>query len=157
LSAYYGGEQALVNTIILPFMLFGAFYLLWRFPAPAFIIPLWIIATGAGNGLLRDTLVSARYYVVLPPLALAIMAGVRYFTPFLAGIVPEFAAMRGRPAPATQAEDAGAEPSDLALEAPIDAAPPRRRTLWRLAGAVTVIVCVAVSAYHVWYYYGPHL
>ncbi|MBL8133984.1 MAG: glycosyltransferase family 39 protein [Anaerolineae bacterium] len=141
LSAYYGGEQALVNTLILPLMLFGAFYLLWRFPAPAFLIPLWIVATGAGNGLLRDTLVSARYYVVLPPLALAIMAGVRYFLPFIAGIVPEFAGM------------ARGAPDD---DAPVYAVP-RRRFLWRLAGAAALVICLIVSAYHIWYYFGPHL
>lgn len=78
LSVYYGGQQALILDYLLPFFLFGAFYLLWRYPKPAFLIPLWVVATAVGNGLLRDTLVSARYYVVLPALALALAAGVRY-------------------------------------------------------------------------------
>lgn len=78
LSVYYGGQQALVLDYLLPFFLFGAFYLLWRYPRPAFLIPLWLVSTAVGNGLLRDTLVSARYYVVLPALALALAAGVRY-------------------------------------------------------------------------------
>ncbi|MDZ4771225.1 MAG: glycosyltransferase family 39 protein [Chloroflexota bacterium] len=127
LSAYYGGQQALVNTIVLPAFLFGAFYLLFRFPAPAFVIPLWIVATGMGNGLLRDTLVSARYYVVLPPLALAIMAGIRYFLPFVAGLVPPVRA-------------------DGRMTRP-----------WRLAMAATVGLSMVIAGYHVWYYYGPHL
>lgn len=136
LSVYYGGDQALVNTIMVPLFLFGAFYLLWRFPAPAFLIPLWIIAVGAGNGLLRDTLVSARYYVVMPPLALAIMAGVRYFFPFLAGVVPEQRALRSGESP-------GATP-------PISFP-------WRLAGIATTVLCVVITGYHLWFYYGPQL
>ncbi len=82
MSVYYGGQQALVLDYLLPFFLFGCFYLAWRYPSLAFLIPLWIVATGVGNGLLRDTLVSARYYVVVPALAVAIAAGVRYLLPF---------------------------------------------------------------------------
>jgi hypothetical protein len=78
LAVYYGGEDALITVPVVPFFLFGAFYLLLRFPAPAVIIPVWIISTAVGNSLLRDMYVSARYYVVLPALALAIGAGVRY-------------------------------------------------------------------------------
>lgn len=85
LSVYYGGQQALILDYLLPFFLFGCFYLLWRYPSPAFLVPLWIMAVALGNGLLRDTLVSARYYVVLPALVLALAAGIRYglafFTP----------------------------------------------------------------------------
>jgi 4-amino-4-deoxy-L-arabinose transferase-like glycosyltransferase len=77
-TVYYGGEQPLVNLPIVPLFLFGAFYLALRFPAPAVIIPIWIISTAVGNSLLRDMFVAARYYVVLPALALAIGAGVRY-------------------------------------------------------------------------------
>ncbi|MEO8392772.1 MAG: glycosyltransferase family 39 protein [Chloroflexota bacterium] len=89
LSAYYGGNQALVLEYLVPFFLFGCFYLLWRSPAPAFVIPLWIVATALGNGLLRDVLVSSRYEEVLPALALAIAAGVRYLPSFLLPESPE--------------------------------------------------------------------
>ncbi len=82
MSVYYGSPDALILNYLLPFFLIGCFYLAWRYPAPAFLIPLWIVATGLGNGLLRDTLVSARYYVVLPALAIAIAAGLRYLLPF---------------------------------------------------------------------------
>ncbi|MFN8449695.1 MAG: glycosyltransferase family 39 protein [Anaerolineae bacterium] len=83
LSVYYGGQQALILDYLLPFFLFGCFYLVWRYPSPAFLIALWIVATGVGNGLLRDTLVSARYYVVVPALAVALAAGVRYLFAFV--------------------------------------------------------------------------
>ncbi len=86
LSVYYGGQQALILDYLLPFFLLGCCYLLGRYPALAFVVPLWVAATALGNGLLRDTLVSARYYVVLPALALAIAAGVRYgLAPLLEG------------------------------------------------------------------------
>ena len=88
-AAYYGGNQALVLAYLVPFFLFGCFYLAWRYPAPAFVIPLWIAATALGNGLLRDVLVSSRYEEVLPALALAIAAGVRYLLAFLLPDAPE--------------------------------------------------------------------
>lgn len=83
MSTYFGGEQALVLDYLLPFFLFGCFYLAWRYPSAAFLIPLWIVAAGLGNGLMRDTLVSARYYVVVPALAVALAAGVRYLLAFV--------------------------------------------------------------------------
>lgn len=82
MSVFYGGQQALVLDYLLPFFLFGAFYLLWRYPAVVVLIPLWIVATGLGNGVMRDTLASTRYYVVLPAVALAMTVGVRYLLPF---------------------------------------------------------------------------
>ncbi|MCC6802904.1 MAG: glycosyltransferase family 39 protein [Anaerolineae bacterium] len=85
MSAFYGGEQALVLDYLLPFFLFGVFYLLWRYPASVVIVPIWIAVTGLGNGVMRDTLASTRYYVVLPAVALAITSGVRYLFPFVWG------------------------------------------------------------------------
>ena len=82
LGAYYGGQQALVLEYLVPFFLFGCFFLAWRYPSLAVIVPLWIVATALGNGLLRDTLVTSRYHAVLPALALAITAGIRYLLPF---------------------------------------------------------------------------
>lgn len=161
LSVYYGGEQALVNVAVLPLFLFGAFYLVWRFPAPAFLIPLWIIAVGSGNGLMRDTLVSARYYVVLPPLALAIMAGVRYFLPFLAGIVAPTRAIA--PPPPLPPDDYVAPEGDQPpVEPPVleQLAPPipaRPSLIWRLSWGIITIVSVVIAVYHVTYYFGPHL
>ncbi len=87
-AAYYGGNQALVLAYLVPFFLFGCFYLAWR-SAPAVVIPLWIVATALGNGLLRDVLVASRYEEVLPALALAIAAGVRYLLAFLLPNLPE--------------------------------------------------------------------
>ena len=87
-ASYYGGSQALVLEYLVPFFLFGCFYLAWRYPAPAFLIPLWIVATGLGNGLLREVLVASRYEEVLPALALALTAGVRYGLSFLLPDMP---------------------------------------------------------------------
>ncbi len=77
-STDYGGDQPLVLEYFVPLFLFGCFYLLWRYPSPAFVIPLWIAATALGNGLLTHPLVSSRYVEVLPALALALAAGLRY-------------------------------------------------------------------------------
>ncbi|MEP7290130.1 MAG: glycosyltransferase family 39 protein [Chloroflexota bacterium] len=127
LSVYYGGQQALILDYLLPFFLIGCFYLLWRYPSPAFLIPLWIVATAVGNGLLRDTLVSARYYVVLPALALALAAGVRYGLAFF---------LSDSPLPYTR----------RAL---------LRRD--RLSQAIPMLVVCAIAAAQVGYYFGPHL
>jgi Dolichyl-phosphate-mannose-protein mannosyltransferase len=88
-AAYYGGNQALILEYLVPFFLFGCFYLVWRYPAPAFLIPLWIVATALGNGLLRDPLVASRYEEVLPALALALTAGASYLLAFFLPNVPE--------------------------------------------------------------------
>ncbi len=138
LSVYYGGQQALVNDALLPFFFFGCFYLTWRFPSPAFLIPLWIVATGLGNGLLRDTLVSARYYVVLPALALALTAGIRYLLPFW--WLPSSTSLL---------------PDGLSDGQPDAEAVKRREP--RLRWAIPVLIAVIIAGYQVWYYYGPHL
>ncbi len=92
MAVYYGGGQALVLEYLVPVFLIGCFYLVWRYPAPAFVIPLWIAATALGNGLLRDSLVSSRYEEVLPALALAMAAGVRYLWAFFE---PKWSLLRG--------------------------------------------------------------
>ena len=127
LSVYYGGQQALVNDSLLPFFFIGCFYLAWRYPSPAFLVPLWIVATGVGNGLLRDTLVSARYYVVLPALALAIAAGVRFLLPFW------------------WFEPRAAIPTAARKREP------------RLRWAIPVVIVAIIAVYQTWYYFGPHL
>ncbi len=129
LSVYYGGQQALVNDSLLPFFFIGCFYLAWRYPSPAFLIPLWIVATGVGNGLLRDTLVSARYYVVIPALALALTAGVRY----LAAVLVARTAAGCR------------------------AAATRRALAAQLRLAIPIVVVAVIAVYQTWYFFGPHL
>ncbi|MBK8022347.1 MAG: hypothetical protein IPK19_13215 [Chloroflexi bacterium] len=80
---------------------------------------------------------------------LLIAAGVRYHA-FLAGIKPEFAALRGRPG---ARDPGGGRRRGAGLSRPghhlMPPAAPPPHPLWRLAGAVTVIVCVGVSGGHV--------
>ncbi len=127
LSAYYGGSQALIVDYLIPFFLFGAFYLFWRMPSPIFLIPLWLVATGLGNGLLRDNMVSVRYVLVMPAMAIAIVAGIRYLIPF---IWPR-----------------------RAEAFPEDERPPERR----LRYALPVVLVGFFAVAQVDYYYGPHL
>jgi hypothetical protein len=130
MSVMYGGEQALVLDYLLPFFLFGAFYLLWRYPASVVLIPIWIVATGLGNGVMRDTLASTRYYVVLPAVALALASGVRYLLPFV----------WHDPQPDTEGEARDA-----------------RRREPRLRWAIPVLASAGIGAAQVGYYFGPHL
>jgi len=127
LSAYYGGSQALIVDYLIPFFLFGAFYLFWRLPSQIFIVPLWLVATGLGNGLLRDNMVSVRYVLVLPAMAIAIAAGIRYLIPFI-----------------------WTRQADTLPEAE---RPPENR----LRYAIPVVLVGFFAVAQVQYYYGPHL
>jgi len=131
-SVYYGGLEALVNTLLVPFLMFGGFYILWRFPKPAVVIPIWIVGTSVGVSLVRDTVASPRFFVVLPALAIAIAVGIRYLPTFIAGIVPP--------------TRAGNDPEVV-----------RPRFLWRLGWVVTFAAAGVIAIYQTTYYFGPHL
>jgi 4-amino-4-deoxy-L-arabinose transferase-like glycosyltransferase len=78
-AAFYGGDQPLVLEPLLPIFLLGVGYVLWQWRRPAVIALLWAVATAIANGLfIRDNMVSARYVVVLPALALLMAVPLRY-------------------------------------------------------------------------------
>ncbi len=135
-SAYYGGNQALVLEYLVPFFLFGCFYLTWRFPSPAFVIPLWIVATALGNGLLRDVLVTSRYEEVLPALAIAIAVGFRYLLAFFLTDAPE------------------GETGVLRGDHPVAYS---GRLRGRIAVLAPVVIAGAIALAQVNYYFGTHL
>lgn len=72
---YYGGDTALVLPFMLPLLAFGALAALWRKGTAALLLALWIALAILGNSLLRDNVWTARYVVMLPPLALLMGAG----------------------------------------------------------------------------------
>jgi hypothetical protein len=81
---YLGGDQPLVLDILVPIFLLGTAYAIWRWRYPANILVLWVVATAIGNALfIRDNIVSPRYVVVMPALAILLAAGVRYTFPLL--------------------------------------------------------------------------
>jgi len=75
--AYYGGDQPLVLTGIVPLFLLGVAYVLLRPRKPSILLIMIPLATAAGNTLLKDPAVSARYVVALPAVALLIALGLR--------------------------------------------------------------------------------
>ncbi|MCC6614932.1 MAG: glycosyltransferase family 39 protein [Anaerolineae bacterium] len=75
--AYYGGDQPLVLTGIVPLFLLGVAYVVLRARQPSIILVMTLLATAAGNTLLKDPAVSARYVVALPSIALLIALGLR--------------------------------------------------------------------------------
>ncbi len=77
LALYYGGEQAMLLPLVVPFFLFGAFALAPRLRSPIILILLWILLTSAGNMLLTEAGVYARYVVAFPALMLLVAAGIR--------------------------------------------------------------------------------
>lgn len=85
--AYYGGDQPLILTGIVPLFLLGVAYVLMRPRQPSILLILWLLATAAGNTLLKDPAVSARYVVALPALALLIALGLRVTVTRLAEMV----------------------------------------------------------------------
>lgn len=75
---YYGGRYALVLPWIVPLLLLGAVITLWRWWEPGVLLVPWVLATAAGNALLVESAVSARYVVAFPALALLIAVGLRH-------------------------------------------------------------------------------
>ncbi len=74
---YYGGEQALVLTPLVPFLLLGVVVLVWRWRSPGFVLLIWLMLTSAGNILMTESAISARYVVAFPALVIIIAVGVR--------------------------------------------------------------------------------
>lgn len=74
---YYGGERPLVPEALVPLFLLGLALAAWRWRGPGILPLLWVFGTLAGNALLIESAVSARFVVVFPALALLIALGLR--------------------------------------------------------------------------------
>ncbi len=81
---FYGGAQPLILETLVPVFLLGAFGLLWRGRQPGVLILLWVVLTSAGNMLMTESAIFARYVVAFPALALLLALGIRYTLPMLA-------------------------------------------------------------------------
>ncbi len=80
---YYGGKHPFVLEWFVPLLLLGGGIALWRWRRPGVLPLLWVLATSAGNALLIESAVSARYNVVFPALALLIALGLCHTLPLL--------------------------------------------------------------------------
>jgi 4-amino-4-deoxy-L-arabinose transferase-like glycosyltransferase len=84
---FYGGQTPLVLDYMVPALLLGAAFALWRWRTPGgLLLTAWVMATSIGNGFLAQSTTAARYVVVFPALALLCAVGIRYT---LALILPE--------------------------------------------------------------------
>lgn len=73
---FYMGNTALVLPPLVPFLLLGACFALWRVYQPGMLILLgWLLATMLGNGVMATISHTARYVVALPAVALLIALG----------------------------------------------------------------------------------
>ena len=80
---YYGGRHPLILAAAVPAFLLGLILAAWRWRTPGALPALWVLGTSAGNALLIESAVSARYVVVFPALALLIALGARYTLPLI--------------------------------------------------------------------------
>ena len=80
---YYGGTHPFVLEWFVPLLLLGGGIALWRWRRPGVLPLLWVLAVSAGNALLVESAVSARYNVVFPALALLIALGLCHTLPLL--------------------------------------------------------------------------
>ncbi len=74
---YYGGEGPLVPHALVPAFLLGLALAAWRWRGPGVLPLLWVLGTLAGNAMLVESAVSARFVVAFPALALLIALGLR--------------------------------------------------------------------------------
>lgn len=74
---YYGGKEALVFAPLIPFLLLGVAALLAKPRAPGMLLLLLVAIASAGNMLLTESAISARYVVTFPALAIIMAVGLR--------------------------------------------------------------------------------
>lgn len=75
---YYGGDYGLVLPYMVPFFLLGVGIVLRRWWRPGlFLLLLWLVGVGLGNGFILQSVFSSRYAVVLPALVVCIALGLR--------------------------------------------------------------------------------
>ncbi len=74
---YYGGDHPLLLITMVPPFLLGVVIALSQWRKPAVVLVIWLLMTTAGNALLLESAVSARYVVVFPALAILVALGVR--------------------------------------------------------------------------------
>ncbi|TVR21555.1 MAG: hypothetical protein EA396_07470 [Anaerolineaceae bacterium] len=102
-ALYYGGDEPLIPRVALPFFMAGVFYALWlaltggvksggrgraMAQAGALLLLMWIAATWAGNMLMAQGRISARYVVEFPALALVTALGIDLFVAVVVGHWP---------------------------------------------------------------------
>lgn len=81
---YYGGQTPLILTYLVPLFLLGIAVTFWRMRTFGMLLPLlWMLGTGLGSSLMVQSVISARYVIVLPALALLIAIGLRYTLPLI--------------------------------------------------------------------------
>jgi 4-amino-4-deoxy-L-arabinose transferase-like glycosyltransferase len=88
-SGFYGGETPLLLSFMLPFFLIGVATLVRQLRHPvSLLLLLWLIATIAGNGLVRDSIHSTRYVVAIPALVVVTSIGIGYALPLIGRSIP---------------------------------------------------------------------
>lgn len=74
---YYGGNHPLILEHVVPAFLLGLLVAAWQWRRPGVLPLIWLLGTSAGNALLVESAVTARYVVVFPALALLVALGIR--------------------------------------------------------------------------------
>jgi hypothetical protein len=161
---YYGGRHPLVLEWIVPAFLLGVVTALRFWRGPGSVVLLWMICTSAGNAMLVESAVTARYVLAFPAVALLIALGAWQA---VALIWPGTA----------RAHDAN--PDHLPARAGLAPPPSPLPTLWgggeirrlkfplRTVGrgfrggarreAFALALVIAMAAGQLYYYFGPHL
>lgn len=77
-SLFYG-PVPLTTVYMVPLLLLGFCFVMWRWRTPAaLLLLLWVASTSLGNNVLTSPAHSPRYVVVFPALALIVAVGIRY-------------------------------------------------------------------------------
>ena len=72
----WGLSMALVLPYAVPALLLGVVFAAWRWRTPGVLPLIWLLGTSAGNALLVESAVTARYVAAFPALALLIALGI---------------------------------------------------------------------------------
>jgi 4-amino-4-deoxy-L-arabinose transferase-like glycosyltransferase len=80
---YYGGAHPLLLVYVIPPFLLGLVIAAWQWRKPGALLVIWLLATSAGNALLLESAVSARYVLAFPAVAILVALGIRGTLPMI--------------------------------------------------------------------------
>jgi hypothetical protein len=150
---YYGGHHPLLLVYVVPVFMLGAVIAMWYWRQPGAILLLgWMLGTSAGNALLVESAVTARYVVALPAVALLLTLGIdvtlRVIQP---GSAPE------NQEQLTTENAKNAEKIMAGRKASASGGTLPSHVYQYLEGGAAILIALALAAGQIAFYFGPFI
>jgi 4-amino-4-deoxy-L-arabinose transferase-like glycosyltransferase len=144
---YYGGHHPLLLVYVVPVFMLGVVIAVWYWRQPGAILLLgWMLGTSAGNALLVESAVTARYVVAFPAVALLLALGIDVT---LRVILPGSSKDQGH---FTTENTESAEEIMASRKASASGV-----THQYLMGGAAILIALALAAGQIAFYFGPFI